>query len=494
MGVTVSSNATGLRIAIEDSFKVVSGDEVWDPMEPNSYADFGGTVTKLARTPIQRSRQRKKGVTVDVDAAGGFNNDFTQENLRKHLPSFFFRDYTKSGEEVVTNVDLDAGNPDEYEVASTANFLVNNLIKGFGFTNSANRAVNKVTVVTTNVSVEVATGQLVAETPPAGAYIKVVGHEFATADINIVNTNGYPGLNSVSSFDFSQVCRAGQWVFVGGDLTANRFDVAEPQFARVRSAGVGRLEFDKIGAAMADETGTGKSIRIFFGDYISNPENTGAELSRTSQMERELSDKGYEYLIGCVGNTLNMNIVGQNKITVDIGYVCADFEYKSSGQRKGGTFPDVVEADAFNTSSDFSRLRLAKDASLNTDLFAHITALTLQVSNGATPTKVVATLGAIDINPGDFVVNGTMTVLFSDIAAIAAVRDNDSVSLDLAIAKNNSGWVFDIPLLTLGDGRLNITKDQPITLPLSFDAAEHPDLNVTLTGHYFPYLPTVAED
>lgn len=494
MGVTVSSNATGLRIAIEDSFKVVSGNEVWDPMEPNSYADFGGTVTKIARTPIQRSRQRKKGVTVDVDAAGGFNNDFTQENLRKHLPSFFFRDYDLSGEEVVTGINLDAGNPDEYTVASNSGFLVNNLIKGFGFTNAANRAVNKVAALTAT-TVEVATGLLVTETPPAGAYIKVVGHEFAAADINIVNTNGFPGFNSVSNFDFTTLpIKAGQWVFIGGDLSANRFAVAEAQFARIHTVAVGRLEFDKIGAAMLDETGTGKSIRVFFGDYISNPEDAIAELIRSSQMERELSDKGFEYLLGCVGNTLNFNIVGQNKVTVDIGYVCADFEHKGPGERKGGTFPDVTEADAFNTSSDFSRLRMAKDSSLNTDLFVHITAMTIQVSNGASPTKVVGELGAVDITPGDFVVNGSVTALFSEIAAIAAVRDNDSVTLDLALVKNNAGWMFDLPLLTLGDGRLNITKDQPITLPLSFDAAEHPDLNVTLTGHYFPYLPDVAED
>jgi hypothetical protein len=51
--------------------------------------------------------------------------------------------------------------------------------------------------------------------------------------------------------------------------------------------------------------------------------------------------------------------------------------------------------------------------------------------------------------------------------------------------------VFDIPLIALGDGRLNVEQDQSITLPLENVAAQS-DYGYTLLMMSFPYLPTVA--
>jgi hypothetical protein len=49
-----------------------------------------------------------------------------------------------------------------------------------------------------------------------------------------------------------------------------------------------------------------------------------------------------------------------------------------------------------------------------------------------------------------------------------------------------------MPLLSLGDGRLNVEQDQPITLPLDTNAAES-KFGHTLLYQSFPYLPTAAE-
>src|SRR3546814_15388728 len=86
----IDSNVTGLRYQEETSIGVANSANPWVPLEPNSYDNFGGEFTTVARNPINAGRQRQKGVLVDLDAAGGLQNDLTQENLQDVLQGFFF--------------------------------------------------------------------------------------------------------------------------------------------------------------------------------------------------------------------------------------------------------------------------------------------------------------------------------------------------------------------------------------------------------------------
>ena len=56
----INASAVELRYALEDSFKTVSGNEIWNLMEPNSFADYGPTYKKVARPGLTVSCERER--------------------------------------------------------------------------------------------------------------------------------------------------------------------------------------------------------------------------------------------------------------------------------------------------------------------------------------------------------------------------------------------------------------------------------------------------
>jgi len=506
----IDSNITGLAYAEEASLGVLPGSPVWNRLEPNSYDDFGGEVTTVAPNPINPSRQRKKGVVTDLDASGGFNQNLTYYNLQDLLQGIFFADIRAKGREVVTAVDVDASNPDEYEVASTAGFLSGSLIKGFNFTNSANNGLNVVTAVITDASVEVTDGQLVAEAnPPANAYIQVVGFRSASGDVDVDASGDLPALTS-TTLDFTTLgLVVGQWIFIGGNQTANQFSTAANNgFKRIRSIAANRLTLDKSVLAMITEANTTKLVDIYFGDVLRNESGTSIK-RRSYHLERTLgapdnaspSQIQSEYLRGAIPGEFSINVPTANLVNFDLSFVAIDHL-----QRLGSEGPlqssvqNPQKADVYNTSSDFSRIKMASVSDTNeapTPLFAFITEATLTLNNNLSPNKAVGVMGAFDVTAGTFAVSGNITAYFGNVTAIQAIRNNADITIDMAIVKDNQGIVIDIPLVSLGDGRLNVEQDQPITLPLSMDAATAEDIATgmdhTMLLTFFGYLPSAAE-
>jgi hypothetical protein len=375
--------------------------------------------------------------------------------------------------------------------AAASDYDANDLVFAEGFTNSGNNGLKLVTG-TTGTSVQVS-GLTAEASPPSGAKITKVGAQATAGDVAVDVSGSDPKLTA-TTLDFTDLgLIPGEWLFIGGDALANKFDTAADNgFARVKSVSAGELVLDRQPSTMVADAGTGKTIRLFVGHVIKNEFDESLIKCRSYQFERTLGSAGFEYVKGAVANTMEIAINTADKITVDLGFVGIDAETRTVGDgEKPGARPDLPEEEAFNSSSDFSRLRLLNEDTAQT-LATYLTEMRITIDNGVRPNKAISQLGAIGVSAGDFMAAGSVTAYFDDVAAMSAVRNNDDVSLDFALVKSNAGWLFDLPLVSMGDGRLNVEKDQSIKIPLTMEGAEHPTLHHTLLAGSFTYLPNAA--
>lgn len=611
----VDSNVTGLRYQEEVSIGVANPANDWKPLEPNSYDDFGGEFTTVARNPINAGRQRQKGVLVDLDATGGLQNDLTQKNLQDILQGFFFADLRRKGDVgadrqprragiqgetedyLITDIDTTGdtitvdsrvavtavkvaggtgyADGDVVEVVDAnatvkARFIVTGETGGVvdtvalvltGFTGGlegrthtdtgVGTATTVITGVGTGLTLTVTYGNglvwqagdmlwlagnndaandglktvasladnvittnenLTTDAAPAAtASMTTVGFVGEAGDIDVDASGALPVLTS-TNLDFTTLgLIPGEWIFIGGDLAAEAFATAANNgFARIHSIAALALTLDKTAGTMVTEASTTETVKLYFGRVLKNEADPVLQRRRTYQLERLLgapdealpAEIQAEYLEGWTPNEITFNYTTADKITVDMSGIAVDVSTVTGpAALKSGARPALVAGDAFNTSNDISRLKLSildRTAGSNPSaLFAFLTEFSINVNNNVSPNKAISVLGAFDVTAGQFNVEGSMEAYFADVTAVASIRNNDDITLDVAMVKgssgNKSGTLIDVPLITLGDGRLSVEQDTSITLPLDIPAGADRVFDHTLLMTFWDHLPNAAD-
>ena len=506
----ISSNKTQLSIAEEQSIGTLLGTsgDIWIPHEPNGYDDFGGEVTTAPRKPIKSDRMGRKGPVVDVEAKAGFNTDLTYSNLFELMEGFLYASARRKAEKTSASgiTDVDAATETFTLDSGGDSFLVNDLVKTSGFTNSANNGIFTV-ASSTATTVVVDEDVTVDETPPATAKMVVVGHEFASGDAEILTTSGFPTLITTTK-DLTQLgIVAGETIYIGGDLTGQKFATAANNgYARVLSVTANEMVLDKTSATMVTDDGTGKTIRIFLGRVLKN-EVGSLIVRKTFTLERQLGapddsspgDVQAEYIKGAVCSEMAINIPEAEKISVDLSFMGLDHEVATAGNLKAGTRPDLVAEDAFNSSSSVPRIKLNVVSSTNSfpdPLFEQIGEMTLTVNNNLSRNLAIGSTGAFEMSEGDFGVQLELEAFFANVSALASVRANDDLTADFSLYHSNTGISVDIPLLAGSGALANVEADTPIKLPLTSEGANGIDVNAALNHIlcmvFFDYLPTAA--
>ncbi len=294
---------------------------------------------------------------------------------------------------------------------------------------------------------------------------------------------------------------AGEWIGIGGDLTATQFATAastnRPGYGRISAITNSSITMDDTTFTPQTDAGTGKTIEIFFGTVVRNEPEAVDIVARSYQMERTLGNDASDlpqsqYIKGCIANELTLNVPTAEKITMDLTYIGLDDEARTGleGLKDGTRLPAQGE-DAYNTSLDIYRVRLAvvDPAEMNNDaLIGYMESASITVNNNASPNKALGHLGGFSVSVGNFDAGGSVTGYFTTVEALQAIRNNADISYNLIVAADNGGFIWDTPLLGVSGGRLDVALNQAVKIPLEASGAEN-DNGYTLLCTWFEYLP-----
>lgn len=491
---------------------------VWFQLEPNANGlQFGATISTIARNPISKSRQRLKGTTVDLDSQIQFEHDLTMSAFRDFIEGFVHATGINSDVTNLAATDADT-TLDEYtgltalSAAQADKFEIDTLIWVTGGTVAANNGLKVVDAdIATSATAITVVENLTTET--ASFKISLAGHQIATADVVTWDWDAGTALATMNLTGIVAALQAlgltvGQRVHIGspdgsgGVQRAFENSAANDMFgyATVSSfSGADDVIFKKVDAALKfdDLTDPTTAVDILFGEFIRNVDvDNAAFIERSFMFEGSFPNllagpaDGFQYSKGNRPNTMAIDLPLTDKATITFGFIGTDTDNPvGSGSRKSGasTAAAPTETASFNTTADIMRLRVhdTDDAGLTTD-FKNVT---LTLDNQISGEKVLAQLGPKFINFGNFLVNITATVLFSNADVITRIRSNTTVSADFVVRNGDGAISFDIPSMTLGSGNRNFPENESITIDIPGEAFKDATLLTSLGVSIFPTAP-----
>lgn len=354
-------------------------------------------------------------------------------------------------------------------------FAQNDLILAVKFTNTDNNKLFKAGASTSGTSI-VSTGMTAEASPPVDADIHKVGVEAGSGDIEAVTSGGNALTSSTLDFEDHHL-NVGQWIYIGGRATANRFTgtTVNNDYARISAIEANRLSFDIVPSGWTADAGSGKTIRLFFGDFLTDG-STKVDYT-LEQAFLDHSPVSYIYTNSQYPDSFSMNAEPQSIATYTMGFIgmsSSNGTTRTSGAQTVGS----RGFDSINTSSNVARIA-ENGTRLTTPNY--VTGFSLNISNSSRRQNAVGTVGSIGVGSGRFVVSGNATTYFGDLTVADKVINNTESSIDAVFEdKDGRALFFDIPRVKYSSGSPNVPgQDQDNTLPAEYTGLIHSALGYT---------------
>lgn len=385
----------------------------------------------------------------------------------------------------ITNVD-DA--TDTFTVLSALGtpFKVGHLARTTGFTNSANNQIFRVTSSTATTIVGSSLTLTNETAPPAGAKIQVVGFQGAAADITATTVSGNALLSTVLDFTTLGLV-VGEWVKVGGTATGDKFATAAlNDWCRISAIAAGRLSFDVVPTGWAIDTGTGKTIKVWAGDYIRN-----GVVEHSYSIERQFQDHSpvtYQYGKGMEIDEFVIEYAAESIITGRATFVGKNATLQDSGRVSGATDVAAPTNPVLNTASNVGRIGEGGSA-VGTPNYVMSGSITIR--NNLRRRTAVSVLGAASIGQGEFNANYRANTYFGNSDLADKVTNNTQTSHDFRVRRsdtNGQAILFDLPAAKYSRGGPDTPgKNADVMVDLEGQAFMHATLGYTTQFQRFVY-------
>jgi hypothetical protein len=206
---------------------------------------------------------------------------------------------------------------------------------------------------------------------------------------------------------------------------------------------------------------------------------TAKSFTLEKKFETGSTDHYFRY-VGMQANTFSLNIAAQEVVTGSFGFMGMGGSVDDA-IIASATYGDAPTNDVINAGTDFASLAITGITS------PKITAITLEGTNNLRQKPVVGSVASIGTGAGRFVLNGSVTMYFEDMAGYELFLAGTASDLTFKLGEASSlNYVFVIPNLKFSDADIPTPgndQDVFITLPFQalYDASDACTMKITRT-------------
>jgi hypothetical protein len=323
--------------------------------------------------------------------------------------------------------------------------------------------------------------------PPAAARLRAVGFVGASGDITATAT----GLGSTTLNFTTLGLVVGEWHWIGGTAAGNKFATAPRGWARLSVIAANALTYDILPTGWGVDAGAGKTIQVFFGDFLPNGTTSPFFDSYSfERQQRDLAAINYEYFTGDFPNNMTISLAGGKEIDASIDWLGMSGTAMSTTRFAGST--DVV-ASTYGTLTASANVGDLIEGTVSLLTGANcMSGASIKIANNVSRDVVVGPLGSAAIIFGAFTVNGNIDTYLGD-ATILAKGPNDTLSAFSTMIGYSSGnreaYRVDVPAIRLTPDSDISGANQARKVSGPFEAEPHATLGYTISLGRFAYLP-----
>jgi hypothetical protein len=426
---------------------------------------------------IRSDRMLGDPIKVMASSAGSINfemsypvdNSPESDILRSAFYNTWNNTPTFDNDGTADSVITDAGTvANTYAVTSGGTAVkLGHLVRATGFTNSANNFTAGFRVASSTATTIVGTAlSLTAEAaPPGTARLKVIGFQGASGDITATST----GLAS-TALDFTTLGLVpGMWLKIGGTAAGVRFANVPANNDWVRISGAitaTAIPLDNRPVGWGVDNGAGKTINVYFGDYIQNG-TTQTSLS----IERGFLDQQtptYIVQTGMVADKYDITITSKQKVNGTVAFM--GMGGSQSTTALDASIDAVTTGQVMAANANVGRVAEA-GSTLTSPNWAR--ELKFSIANNNRQLEAVDSASPVGVNSGECSVTGTITTYFGDNSLLAKFYAGTPTAINSRVTKNNQALIWQFPRVTYtGGGTPNATgKNTDVMADFSFVAS-----------------------